>query len=174
VEGDSRGGGSGGDPDGVGEERGWDLGGELRDGAGALCPWLDAEPAEAVAERRGGGVSVGVVGGREQPAGGQPVGEAAAATVGRQRARVAKGSGRTIWWVWEVDSDLVADDEVVDGEDDDPGQGLRVEHHERTGDPVVGVEAVVGDEPACVFPAQLHVGRVGRRAGGSARGDACG
>jgi hypothetical protein len=49
--------------------------------------------------------------------------------------------------------------DVGGGEGDDPGQGLGVEHDERAGDAVGGVEGVVVDEAPREVPAVFGVDR---------------
>jgi len=106
-------------------------------------------------------VSVGVAAG-EQPAGGDVVDGAVMAS-SRQTAQE-----RGEWFVnlQRVGAQakphlVVVADDVIGGEGDDPGQGLGVEHDQRAGDPVGGVEGVVVDEASGEVPTVFGVDRWG-------------
>lgn len=62
---------------------------------------------------------------------------------------MANGSGTGGGRVAEAEQDLaVVDGDVVEGEPDDPGDGLGVEEQQQRGDPVHRRDLLIGDGPA--------------------------
>ncbi|WP_409497382.1 hypothetical protein [Amycolatopsis sp. cmx-11-12] len=61
------------------------------------------------------------------------------------------------WFAAEVDADVVAGVDLIEGEAADRGWPLGVEQNQQTGHPMLGLDGVVVQQPAGLFPTGLGV-----------------
>jgi hypothetical protein len=123
-----------------------------------VLSWAEPELAEPFGEVVGADGAAGLATG-EQPAGGARVADGGvAAAGGGKEDEAGEGFGQHDGFVAEPQPHLaVVVLHVFEGEAADRGGPLGVEQDEERGDPVFGLDGVVVQQPACLFPAGLGV-----------------
>jgi hypothetical protein len=145
-----------------GQQRGGQFSGEREQGCGAGLAAADAEVAQPFGEAEG---ADGLAGSAawEQPRGrGVAADGGVAVPVGQKVAcETGEGFGKQDWFGAEADVYLVGGLEVVGGQAADVGSALGVEQDQQSGNSVLGLDGVVVQQPAGLFPPGFGVDDAG-------------